>query len=268
MRTVYSPYSVPTSFRIVGCNASRTASRWSTRFSTLRHGVRNYNWWTVYFCAHETRTNCFRREEFANLLDHSTNTTQLQAWFARMRSGDPTAREELLRSTGERLERLARKMLKGYPAVKRWVQTDDVLQNAILRLLRALQEVQPGSVREFYGLAAEQMRRELLDLARHYYGPQGLGANHASDPGGESAAPWNPPERTEGTADLERWSAFHQEVANLPAEEREVISLVFYHGWEQRQVAELMGIAVRTVQRRWQAAMIKLHSVLRGEASA
>ena len=40
--------------------------------------------------------------------------------------------------------------------------------------------MRPDSTRAFFGLAAEQMRRELLDLARHYYGPEGEGANHDS----------------------------------------------------------------------------------------
>ena len=54
-------------------------------------------------------------------------------------------------------------------------QTDDVLQNAVVRLLRALEEVRPPSVRAFFGLAATQMRRELLDLARRYQGRGGPG---------------------------------------------------------------------------------------------
>jgi len=71
-------------------------------------------------------------------------------------------------------------MLRNYPGVGRWVEASDVLQGSLLRLLRALESVQPESTRAFFGLAAEQKRRELLDLARHFYGPQGLGANHAS----------------------------------------------------------------------------------------
>ena len=61
--------------------------------------------------------------------------------------------------------------------------TDDILQNALQRLCRALQTVKPQSVRSFLNLGAEQIRRELIDLAHHYRGPQGLGANHASNAG-------------------------------------------------------------------------------------
>jgi DNA-directed RNA polymerase specialized sigma24 family protein len=88
-----------------------------------------------------------------------------------MRDGRVQAPDELISHVRERLQRLTRKMLQDYPGVKRWEQTDDVLQNALVRLLRALRDVRPASMREFFGLASVQIRRELLDLAKHYYGP-------------------------------------------------------------------------------------------------
>src|SRR5258707_13793281 len=93
--------------------------------------------------------------------DPSAHTTQLHGWLERMRAGDLTAREELLHSLCGRLERLARKMLRRFPKVHRWAETGDVLQNSLLRLLRALEQVQPASMRDFFGLAAEQMGPEL-----------------------------------------------------------------------------------------------------------
>jgi RNA polymerase sigma-70 factor (ECF subfamily) len=128
-------------------------------------------------------------------------------------------------------------MLGRFPSVQRWAQTDDVFQNALLRLLRALEQVRPAWVRDFFGLAAEQMRRELLDLARHFHGPHGQAAHHDS-------------------------AAFHEGVAALPAEERAVVGLVYYHGPTQAAVAELLGAHVRTVQRRWESALLKLRAAM------
>src|SRR5438270_11169773 len=102
------------------------------------------------------------------MADPPSLTAQLEGWLLRMRAGDASARGELLEHVCERLRRLTRKMLKGFPGVKRYAETDDVLQNSLLRLLRALDDVQPTSTREFLGLAATQIRRELLDLARHF----------------------------------------------------------------------------------------------------
>src|SRR4051812_9531965 len=178
-----------------------------------------------------------------SMSDAPVDTVQLHNWLDRMRGGDNAARDDLLRHVCGRLERLARKMLRRFPRVQHWVQTDDVLQNALMRLLRALEQVRPDSMRDFFGLAATQMRRELLDLARHFFGPQGAGAHAAGQPGENTvsgaADPADPADRVETREDLERWCLFHQQVEQLPLEEREVVGLIFYHGWTQAQVADL-----------------------------
>src|SRR5262245_1016606 len=93
-------------------------------------------------------------------------TTRLQNRLERLRAGDEGARQELLSGACERLRRLTGSMLRDYRRLKRWEQTDDVLQGALLRLYRALGTVTPATPREFYRLAALQIRRELIDLAR------------------------------------------------------------------------------------------------------
>jgi len=197
--------------------------------------------------------------------DSSLHTTQLRRWVERIRAGDRSAREEMLRAAQSRLERLARKMLRRFPDVARWEETSDLLQNAVLRLLRALQEVEPTSVRDFFGLAAEVMRRELLDLARRYrsrpvHGPSHAAVAEGSDPGvtvpDRAAAADDPDE-------LEKWCAFHEAVDRLPVEQREVVGLIFYHGWTQAEVAEHLGMSKRSVQRHWSMAMLQLHALLK-----
>lgn len=204
------------------------------------------------------------------MADDSVHTAQLHGWLIRMKAGDPAAREELLRGLAGRLEHLTRKMLRRFPNVRRWADTNDVLQNALLRLLRALEAVHPGSMREFFGLAAEQIRRELLDLARHFYGPLGHGANLAGQApwGPASSGTEEPADPADDADDLERWCCFHESVAGLPAEEREVVGLVFYHGWGQAEVANLMGVSERTVQRRWHSALLKLRHIVREDDPA
>jgi RNA polymerase sigma factor (sigma-70 family) len=198
--------------------------------------------------------------------DSSLHTTQLRRWVVRMRNGDLSAREEMLCAVHARLERLARKMLRRFPAVGRWEESGDLLQNAALRLLHALQEVEPTSVRNFFGLAAEQMRRELLDLARRYRSRRVHGPSHAANAGrsdSDGAAP-EPAAPAEADDELEKWSAFHEGVERLPVEQREVVGLIYYHGWTQAEVAEQLFISKRTVQRHWAAALLVLHELLKG----
>ena len=105
-------------------------------------------------------------------------TTQILGWVDRLRAGDASAMGELLVHFETRLIRLTRKMLRTFPAVRRWEQSDDVFQGAAMRLRRALKGLTPGSTREFFQLAALQVRRELLDLAavyRHRGSPSRLG---------------------------------------------------------------------------------------------
>lgn len=190
------------------------------------------------------------------------DTLQLQSALDRARNGEPTAFEDLVTMASERLFVLTRRMLRGYPRLRRWEQTDDVFQNAILRLHRSLAEVKPESVRQFFGLASTQIRRTLIDLIRHHFGPEGAAAHHETDAeylrkqnGGVVK---NQPTDTDGPASLASWADFHTAVGSLPSEPREVFELLWYGGLEQKQVAGVLGVSVPTVQRRWYAARHRL----------
>jgi len=186
-------------------------------------------------------------------------TTELRDLLGRVAARDRAAREELVRRTAGNLERLTRKLMAGYPTVRRWEQTDDVVQNATVRLLRALEQVSPENLRQFFGLAAEQIRRELIDLARHHYGPHGVGANHDTRAGSPPDAA-EPESAVEGLAD---WQAFHEAVAALPPADREIFGLLYYQDLTQAEAAQLLGLSVAAVQQRWQRARLRLHDRLK-----
>jgi RNA polymerase sigma-70 factor (ECF subfamily) len=197
-------------------------------------------------------------------------TTQLQDLIQRMRAGEAGVRDELLARAGARLRRLTHKMLQDFPRVRRWEQTEDVLQNALLRLLRALQAVPITSVAEFFHLAARHLRWELVDLARHYSEPQGLAAHHASNAAGNTASgqppAQDPPDSSLEAGRLAVWSEFHQSVERLPEEERTVFDLLWYQGLTQAEAAALLDVSVPTVKRRWLSARLRLKAALGGEA--
>ena len=200
-------------------------------------------------------------------MSHGDQTTQIQRWIDGLGASDASAREALLACAAERLTRLTHKMLKDYPGVHRWEETDDILQNATLRLCRALETVKPLSVRDFFRLAAALIRRELIDLARRYSGPTGLGANYASWAGSGDEMPAPDVEVADTTYDpgrLAEWTGFHAQVEALPEEEREVFDLLFYQGLPQAEAAAVLGVSERTVKRRWQSARLALHEALGG----
>jgi RNA polymerase sigma factor (sigma-70 family) len=192
----------------------------------------------------------------------AASDTQLQLLIDKVLAGDEAARNALLDHACDRLLRLTRKMFHARRDLGRWEGTDDVFQIAMLRLHRALSEVKPESVRHFFNLAAVQIRRTLLDLAKHHLGPHGQGTKHHTDgqPADDEGGSLH--DRAEQPEDLEGWSAFHAQVEALPDEEREVVGLLFYEQLTQHEAASLLGVSLRTVKRRWLSARCLLREKL------
>jgi len=192
----------------------------------------------------------------------SGTDTQLQGLIDLARRGDKGAKSLLVDHACDRLLKLTRKMFRGFPGLRRWEQTDDVFQNSVIRLHRALASVEIESVRHFFNLAAEMVRRELLDLKKHYYGAHGEARHHHTDfqpsdeVGGVLAQTPSQPD------DFDRWANFHEAVSHLPGEYQEVVNLLFYEALPQDEAAEALGISVRTLKRRWQETKLLLNEHL------
>jgi RNA polymerase sigma-70 factor (ECF subfamily) len=202
------------------------------------------------------------------------HTQILQGWLDQLRQGDTSrlddVRAAILAHAGQRLEQLARRMLRKFPHVSRWEQTADVLQNALLRLHRALESVQPESPQRFYGLAATQIRRELIDLARHHFGPEGEAAHHHTDVVSPGDVPAGGPlaraaESGGEPTTLLAWAEFHETVESLPEPLREVFNLLWYEGLNQRDTAAVLNVSERTIKNRWRDAKILLRERLAGQ---
>lgn len=188
--------------------------------------------------------------------------------LGRLRAGDAAARDALLAHAAGRLERLARTLLRGqFKRVGRWEDTADVFQNATLRLWKTLAVVTPDNPLHFHRLAASALRRELIDLARHYYGPLGGGARHESVGGGSALTPpaLDPGTTSGDPAERTAVGELAERVQALPNDEAAVTDLLFFQGLSQEEAAGLLGVDVRTVQRRWQRARRALGALLGGK---
>ena len=153
--------------------------------------------------------------------------TELQGLLDLANRGDREAHGRLLDHACERLLKLTRAMFAGYPSLRRWEQTDDVFVNSMMRLHRALEAVQPESVQQASNDANGTLQRR------------------ASEP-----------------EDLSAWSLFHEQVERLPDELRETFNLLYYEGLSQEESANVLGVSVSTVKRRWQEARVRLHDEL------
>lgn len=190
--------------------------------------------------------------------------TDLQGLIELAQKGDETARQALLDHACDRLLRLTRKMFHAHQNLRRWMETGDVFQGSMLRLHRALSQVKLESVRHFFNLAALQIRRELLDLAKHHFGPHGQGTKHHTDgqPADDEGGAIHDRADDDEPTDLEAWSSFHAEVDALSEDEREVVNLLWYEELNQEEAASVLGISLRTLKRRWHSARLKLHEAL------
>ena len=121
------------------------------------------------------------------------------------------------------------------------LQADELLGAVAERLLKALREARPRTVRQLFALANQHMRWELNDLARRLDEQpaavglcEGLVPSPVSSDSGLSpdGLPHAPSDRA------------------LPEDEREVFDLVRIQGLTQAEAAELLGVSAVTVKRR------------------
>jgi len=163
---------------------------------------------------------------------------------------DPVSRDALVVACFGRLRRLASRMLSQYPSSRRQEDTDDLLQNAALRMRRALAEVVVESPAHAMALAVTQIKRELVDLIRRLRRrPDGWAESLTADPAVR-------PER------LDAWSNFHEAVARLPGPEREAVHFLWYLGLDQEEAARLLDVSSRTLRRHWRMARDRLRKEL------
>jgi RNA polymerase sigma factor (sigma-70 family) len=206
--------------------------------------------------------------------DTDCKTSRLQRCLASLGTSgvtdSQTVRDELLALATERMRVIAHRMLMGFPQVRRWEDTDDVVQNAALRLHRALATVVPSDEKHFISLAALQIRRDLLDLARRFSSPESFAKNLDTNVGhGAGDDLWHidaaAADSSESHDRIAAWTRFHETIAQLPDEERQVFDLVWYLGAEQEEIGRILGCSGRTVRRRWDAAKKTLLEALNGE---
>jgi RNA polymerase sigma factor (sigma-70 family) len=122
------------------------------------------------------------------------------------------------------------------------LQADELLGAVAERLLKAMREARPQTVRQFFALANQHMRWELNDLARRLDEQpvavelyEGL----VPAPASSSISGLSP----DGLRML-------QTIDELPDDERELFDLVRIQGMTQTETAKLLGVSDVTVKRR------------------
>lgn len=177
------------------------------------------------------------------------------------------ARGALVELAAERMRALAQRMLAGAPQARRWMETDDVVQNAMIRLYRALGGVIPNDPQHFARLAALQVRRELIDVTRRLRSPESFAANHDTNviTDGRLWVDGSAADDSDAPARLAEWTRFHETVEALTEDDRNLFGMVWYLGMTQDEIAALLGCSSRTVRRRWDEAKRAFTSAFQAE---
>jgi RNA polymerase sigma factor (sigma-70 family) len=165
---------------------------------------------------------------------------------------------DLLGSAVNRLHGLCAALLfRSYPRLTRPplnLQTDEMLSAVVERLLKAMREVRPQTVRQFFALANQHMRWELNDLARRL-DERGVAV--------ELSDSMVPAARDDGGSELSVDALrILTAIDRLPDEEREVFTLVRVQGLSHPEAAAVLEVSPKTIQRRLNRSRVLLAAQL------
>jgi RNA polymerase sigma-70 factor (ECF subfamily) len=180
-------------------------------------------------------------------MDEERTTVVVQRYLDEL-AGDTPAEEAvraLLDRAVSRLHQLCASLLhRSYPRLARPplnLQADELLGAVVERLLKALRETRPQTVRQFFALANQHMRWELNEMARRL----------DEQPGAVELCEGLVPAPVSSDSGLTPGSRrMLAAIADLPEEEREAFDLVRIQGLTQAEAGQVLGVSAATVNRR------------------
>lgn len=174
--------------------------------------------------------------------------------LARMKDGDPAAKQELFRIAYDELHRRAHFQRSSNPASET-VNTTVLVHEAYLKLAGS-GSTDWESRGHFYRVAGRAMRQILIDQARR----------RLAKKRGEGGVNLDVDALEVGVdTDAEKLLALDQALSRLEGENArlaEVVELRFFSGLSVEETAAAMGVSERTVKRDWRLARAFLHGEL------
>jgi RNA polymerase sigma-70 factor (ECF subfamily) len=180
-------------------------------------------------------------------MDEERTTAVVQGYLDELagdRPAEPVIRALLERAVHRLHELCAALLHRSYPRLARPplnLQAEEMLGAVVERLLKALREIRPGTVRQFFALASQHMRWELNEMARR------LDEQPTAAELREGLVPAPASSDSQLTADVRRML---EAIERLPEGEREAFELVRIQGMSQAEAARMLEVSVATVNRR------------------
>jgi RNA polymerase sigma factor (TIGR02999 family) len=187
---------------------------------------------------------------------HTQDVTQL---LAKLSNGDRTALDELLPLVYEELRRLADRYLRRERS-DHTLQATALVNEAYLRLVD--QNVPWQNRAHFFGVAAEMMRRILVDHARsHQAQKRGSGGVKISLDEAINMS-------DERAADLISLDEALNALAQFDPQKSRIVELRFFAGLSIEETAKVLGIGTATVIRQWRMAKAWLYHEVSKEVTS
>ena len=169
-------------------------------------------------------------------------TVLLKAWSA----GDQTALDRLIPVVHRELRRIAHRYMRS-ERVGNTLQTTALVNEAYLRLVD-VKNVDWQQRAQFFAISAQMMRRILVDAARvRGAGKRGGGVRNINVD--EIAVVSPEPEQSIVALDLAL-----EEFAKAAPRQAKIVELRYFGGLSEEEIAAVMRVSTRTVERDWQFA--------------
>jgi RNA polymerase sigma factor (TIGR02999 family) len=165
--------------------------------------------------------------------------------------GDRAAYDRVFALVYDELRRVAHQQLRGARDAEA-VHTTELVHELYLKLLDRA-DVDWENRAHFYAIAARAMRQILVDLAR---------TRKASKRGGAWERTTLTGKQVPSEIRLDEVLALDELLESLDERQRQIVEYRFYGGLSEDEIAQVLGVSTRTVQREWAKARAWLYRSL------
>jgi len=181
----------------------------------------------------------------------------LTVLLSRMKDGDRAARDALFAAAYQELRRLAHARLRG-GGRNTVLDTTALVHESYLRLVQT-GELTLDDRRAFFGYASRVMRSVIVDSARarlaQRRGGDAQRITLSTDLGHDLAGP--------DEAGIVQVHEALQELELADARAAQVVEMRYFGGYSDKEIADTLDLAERTVQRDWDKARLLLRAILK-----
>ena len=183
---------------------------------------------------------------------------ELTQLLHRWNEGSASALEELAQAAQQELRQLARHYLRG-EKVGHLLESAALVNEAWMRLFD-WKEISWQNRAHFFGVAAQMMRHVLVDEARQRMQvKRGGDAFQVSLSGVTAAKVWDATELIALSQALDKLAEFDERKCRI-------IEWHYFAGLSQQEIAEVLQVTVRTVQRETKSAQVWLYRALKSSS--